>query len=74
VALSVAGVWPSLVYGAGAWTLAYGVPDHVAVAHLTADGGALGAPAMFVVGQPSPPKALIAATPDGFALLSAPLL
>ena len=71
-ALSVAGLWPSLAYSAGAWTLAYGVSKHVAVARVIKDGSALGAPALFDVDQVLPPKALIAATPGGFALVSAP--
>ena len=71
-ALSVAGLWPSLVYSAGAWTLAYGVPGNVAVARVADDGSALGAPVLFGVDQTSPPRAVITAAPGGFALLSAP--
>lgn len=70
--LSVAGLWPSLVHSAGAWTLAYGVPGHVALAHITDDGGTLGATALFAVDQAIPPRALLAARPKGFALVSAP--
>lgn len=71
-ALSVVGAWPSLAYSAGAWTLAYGVPGHVAVARVASDGSAVGSPALFEVDQDAPPKALLAATPAGFALVSAP--
>jgi hypothetical protein len=71
-ALSVAGLSPSLVYSAGAWTLAYGVPGNVAVAHVAGDGSTLGGPALFAVAQALPPRALLAATPAGFALVSAP--
>lgn len=72
--LSLAGLWPSLVHSAGAWTLAYGVPGNVAVAHVAGEGSLIGPATLFPVEQPAPPKALIAATTDGFALLSAPTL
>jgi hypothetical protein len=71
-ALSLAGLWPSLAHGAGGWTLAYGLPGYAAVAHIADDGSAIGAPALFTVDKASSPRALIAATPNGFALVSAP--
>jgi hypothetical protein len=71
-ALSVAGAWPSLAYRSGAWTLAYGVPGHVAVARVAEDGSGLGIPAMIGVDAGTSPRALLAATPAGFSLVSAP--
>ncbi|MEP7124566.1 MAG: hypothetical protein ABJE95_26800 [Byssovorax sp.] len=71
-ALALPGLWPSLVYSAGAWTMAYGSPGHAAIAHVSDDGQALGTPTLFSVTASLPPRTLVAVTAGGFVLVSAP--
>jgi hypothetical protein len=68
-ALSVNGAWPSLAYGSGTFALAYGVPEHVAIVRVASNGSAVGSPASFATGEGTHPRAFLAATQSGFALV-----
>jgi len=72
-ALSVEGSGPALAYGAGTFALAYARQEQVAVVRVASDGSAAGSPASFDTGAGSLPRAFLAASESGFALVSGDL-
>lgn len=67
--LSMSGRWPSIVFGASGWALAYGIAEQIAVVKLANDGTAMGNPALFAGSADSDAEIILKSTDAGFALL-----